>query len=81
MRPRTICLVFLIFSLSLVFIPSGIVRGADLTEVESILGLKGQTQEGATIFQVSRSDIGHLTSPATAWKKRFSSNTAGREQL
>ncbi len=36
---------------------SGVVSGAEFTQVETILGLKGQMQEGATIFRFPRGDI------------------------
>lgn len=48
-------LLFLSFFPGLVF--SSIASGADFPEVEAILGVKGLTQEGSTIFRFPRSDI------------------------
>ncbi len=42
---------------SLTLISSAIAFAAELTDVETILGMKGQLQEGATIFRFPRSDI------------------------
>lgn len=50
-------LLFLTVCISLTQIVSGVASGAEFTEVETILGMKGQMQEGATIFRFPRSDI------------------------
>ncbi len=51
--------VFLLSTLciSMALIDSGVASGAEFTDVETILGVKGQLQEGATIFRFPRSDI------------------------
>jgi len=55
-RPGTVSLLVTL-CVSLTLSGSGVATGADLTEVETILGMKGQLQEGATIVRFPRSDI------------------------
>jgi hypothetical protein len=54
---RTISFLPIVFCLCLTLLYVHVAHGADFADVEKILGVKGQTQEGVTVFRFPRSDI------------------------